>query len=108
MKKGKDITGSSDEVPPGLESYEALREYSIVFGGGQTNMFIVNAEERGPQNNTAPIRDLPILDARKDASNEDRQRTRNNYNQFGRYPKSYSCRFGTCRSRDIRTKHTVS
>ena len=60
---GKDITGSSDEVPPGLESYEALREYSIVFGGGQTNMFIVNAEERGPQNNTAPIRDLPILDA---------------------------------------------
>ena len=22
---GKDITGSSDEVPPGLESYEALR-----------------------------------------------------------------------------------
>ena len=60
---GKDITGSSDEVPPGLESYEALREYSIVFQGGQTNMFIVNAEERGPQNNTAPIRDLPILDA---------------------------------------------
>lgn len=60
---GKDITGSSDEVPPGLESYEALREYSIVFQGGQTNMFIVNAEERGPQNNTAPIRDLPILDS---------------------------------------------
>ena len=60
---GKDITGSSDEVPPGLESYEALREYSIVFEGGQTNMFIVDATERGPQNETAPIRDLPILDA---------------------------------------------
>ena len=42
---GKDITGSSDEVPPGLESYEALREYSIVFEGGQTNMFIVDATE---------------------------------------------------------------
>tara|TARA_B100001113_G_scaffold16396_1_gene12354 strand:- start:33 stop:3422 length:3390 start_codon:yes stop_codon:yes gene_type:complete len=60
---GKDITGSSDEVPPGLESYEALREYSIVFEGGQTNMFIVDATERGRQNETAPIRDLPILDA---------------------------------------------
>ncbi|MCH1592084.1 MAG: MMPL family transporter, partial [Candidatus Thalassarchaeaceae archaeon] len=60
---GKDITGSSDEVPPGLESYEALREYSIVFEGGQTNMFIVDATERGQQNETAPIRDLPILDA---------------------------------------------
>ena len=60
---GKDITGSSDEVPPGLESYEALREYSIVFQGGQTNMFIIDATERGPQNETAPIRDLPILDA---------------------------------------------
>ena len=60
---GKDITGSSDEVPPGLESYEALREYSIVFEGGQTNMFIVDASERGRQNDTAPIRDLPILDS---------------------------------------------
>jgi predicted RND superfamily exporter protein len=60
---GKDITGSSDEVPPGLESYEALREYSIVFEGGQTNMFIVDATARGSQNGTAPIRDLPILDA---------------------------------------------
>ena len=60
---GKDITGASDEVPPGLESYEALREYSIVFEGGQTNMFIVDATERGPQNDTGPIRDLPILDA---------------------------------------------
>ncbi|MDP6703702.1 MAG: MMPL family transporter [Candidatus Thalassarchaeaceae archaeon] len=60
---GKEITGASDEVPPGLESYEALREYSIVFEGGQTNMFIVDASERGPKNDTAPIRDLPILDA---------------------------------------------
>jgi predicted RND superfamily exporter protein len=60
---GKDITGASDEVPPGLESYEALREYSIVFEGGQTNMFIVDATVRGPQNETAPIRDVPILDA---------------------------------------------
>lgn len=60
---GKPLTGSSDEVPPGLKSYDALREYSFNFGGGQTNMFIVDAELRGPQNSTAPIRDLPILDA---------------------------------------------
>ncbi|MEE2624744.1 MAG: MMPL family transporter [Candidatus Thermoplasmatota archaeon] len=60
---GENITGASDEVPPGLESYEALREYSLVFKGGQTNMFIVDATERGPMNDTAPIRDLPILDA---------------------------------------------
>ena len=30
----------------GLSSYEALREYSIEFQGGQTNMFIVDAEKR--------------------------------------------------------------
>ena len=60
---GKGISGASDEVPPGLESYETLREYSIVFDGGQTNMFIVDATQRGAQNGTAPIRDLPILDA---------------------------------------------
>ena len=60
---GKDITGSSDEVPPNLESYEALREYSIVFEGGQTNMFIVDATEYVTENDTAPIRDLPILDS---------------------------------------------
>ena len=60
---GKEITGASDEVPPGLASYEALREYSIEFQGGQTNMFIVDATARGVQNDTAPIRDLPILDA---------------------------------------------
>ena len=60
---GKEISGSADEVPPGLASYEALREYSIEFQGGQTNMFIVDAEMRGELNGTAPIRDLPILDA---------------------------------------------
>ena len=60
---GKEISGASDEVPPGLESYETLREYSGVFDGGQTNMFIVDATQRGAQNGTAPIRDLPILDA---------------------------------------------
>ena len=60
---GKEITGSADEVPPGLASYEALREYSIEFQGGQTNMFIVDAEKRGELNGTAPIRDIPILDA---------------------------------------------
>jgi len=60
---GKPLTGSSDEVPPNIASYDALREYSFVFQGGQTNMFIVDAEARGPVNSTAPIRDLPILDA---------------------------------------------
>ena len=60
---GKPLTGSADEVPPGISSYDALREYSFVFQGGQTNMFIVDAESRGPVNSTAPIRDLPILDA---------------------------------------------
>ena len=60
---GQGISGASDEVPPGLESYETLREYSYVFDGGQTNMFIVDATQRGVQNGTAPIRDLPILDA---------------------------------------------
>ena len=60
---GKDITGSSDEVPPNLESYETLREYSIVFEGGQTNMFIVDATDYVTENDTAPIRDLPILDS---------------------------------------------
>jgi len=60
---GKEITGASDEVPPNLQSYEALSEYSTVFEGGQTNMFIINATSRGVMNNTAPIRDLPVLDA---------------------------------------------
>ena len=60
---GKEITGASSEVPPGLVSYEALAEYSRVFEGGQTNMFIVDATDRGRVNDTAPIRDLPVLDA---------------------------------------------
>jgi len=60
---GKDITGSSDEVPPGLETYETLAEYSRVFEGGQTNMFIVDATRYTNGSNDAPIRDLAILDA---------------------------------------------
>ena len=60
---GKDITGSSDEVPPGLESYEALAEYSRVFEGGQTSMFIINATGRGVQNEVAPVRQIEVLDA---------------------------------------------
>ena len=59
---GKDITGSSDEVPPGLASYETLAEYSRVFEGGQTNMFIVDASDH-TGDNEAPIRDLDVLDA---------------------------------------------
>jgi predicted RND superfamily exporter protein len=60
---GKEITGSSDEVPPGLETYETLSEYSRVFDGGQTNMFIVDATDYTDGSNDAPIRDLDILDA---------------------------------------------
>jgi predicted RND superfamily exporter protein len=59
---GDDITGSSDEVPPGLESYQTLAEYSRVFEGGQTNMFIVDATEHTGENE-APIRDLDVLDS---------------------------------------------
>ncbi|MDP6325043.1 MAG: MMPL family transporter [Candidatus Thalassarchaeaceae archaeon] len=59
---GDDITGSSDEVPPGLESYQTLAEYSRVFEGGQTNMFIVDATEHTGEND-APIRDLDVLDS---------------------------------------------
>ena len=60
---GQQISAGPDEVPPNLESYETLREYSAVFEGGQVNMFIVNAEDRGIVNGTAPIRDIPILDS---------------------------------------------
>lgn len=67
---GKDITGSSDEVPPGLESYEALAEYSRVFEGGQTNMFIIDAEERGVRDDIAPIRHLEVLDAIEEIQEE--------------------------------------
>ena len=66
---GKDITGSSDEVPPGLASYETLAEYSRVFEGGQTNMFIVDASEHTGENE-APIRDLDVLDAIEFMENE--------------------------------------
>ncbi len=59
---GKDLTGASEEVPPNLESYETLAEYSRVFEGGQTSMFIVDATERGRHNDTAPIRDIGVLD----------------------------------------------
>ena len=59
---GDDITGSSDEVPPGLESYQTLAEYSRVFEGGQTNMFIVDATDHTGENE-APIRDLDVLDS---------------------------------------------
>ena len=59
---GDDITGSSDEVPPGLESYQTLAEYSRVFEGGQTNMFIVDATDHTGEND-APIRDLDVLDS---------------------------------------------
>lgn len=64
---GKEITGSSEEVPPGLESYETLREYSIEFKGGQTNMFIVDATNFVNPSDSAPIRDLSILDAIEEA-----------------------------------------
>ena len=60
---GQQISAGPDEVPPNLESYETLREYSAVFEGGQVNMFIINAEDRGVVNGTAPIRDIPILDS---------------------------------------------
>ena len=66
---GKDITGSSDEVPPGLASYETLAEYSRVFEGGQTNMFIVDASDHTGENE-APIRDLDVLDAIEVMENE--------------------------------------
>ena len=67
---GKDITGASDEVPPGLESYEALAEYSRVFEGGQTNMFIIDPEERGVRDEIAPIRHLEVLDAIEEIQEE--------------------------------------
>ena len=59
------ITGSS-EAPDGIASLNTLADYSRQFSGGQTSLFIFNAEERtveAQQNNTANIRDLPVLDA---------------------------------------------
>ena len=37
---GQGITGGADQVPPGIESYEALREYSYEFGGGQKTVLL--------------------------------------------------------------------
>lgn len=55
------ITGSS-EAPDNIESLDSLAEYSNYFSGGQTSLFIFNAEERDNQNNTDRIRDIPVLD----------------------------------------------
>jgi predicted RND superfamily exporter protein len=56
------ITGSS-EAPDGIESLDALAEYSRQFGSGQTSLFIYHAEDRTHENNTDQIRDLPVLDS---------------------------------------------
>jgi hypothetical protein len=59
------ITGSS-EAPDGIESLNMLANYSRAFSGGQTSLFIFDAEERtlqAEQNKTDNIRDLPVLDA---------------------------------------------
>ena len=56
------ITGSS-EAPDGIESLDALAEYSRQFGSGQTSLFIYHAEDRPNENNTDQIRDLPVLDS---------------------------------------------
>ena len=56
------ISGSS-EAPEGIESLDALAEYSRQFGSGQTSLFIYHAEDRPNENNTDQIRDLPVLDS---------------------------------------------
>ena len=59
------ITGSS-EAPDGIKSLNMLANYSRAFSGGQTSLFIFDAEERtvqAEQNKTDNIRDLPVLDA---------------------------------------------
>ena len=55
------ITGSS-EAPDGIDSLDSLAEYSEYFSGGQTSLFIFNAEDRPNENETDNIRDLPVLD----------------------------------------------
>ena len=55
------ITGSS-EAPENIASLDSLAEYSNYFSGGQTSLFIFDAEERDNQNNTDRIRDIPVLD----------------------------------------------
>ena len=64
-KMDEPITGSS-EAPDGIDSLNSLAKYSREFSGGQTSLFIFNAEERtaeAMENNTENIRDLPVLDA---------------------------------------------
>jgi predicted RND superfamily exporter protein len=64
-KMDEPITGSS-EAPDGIDSLDSLAKYSREFSGGQTSLFIFNAEERTAEaqaNNTDNIRDLPVLDA---------------------------------------------
>lgn len=64
-KMNEPITGSS-EAPDGIDSLNSLAKYSREFSGGQTSLFIFNAEERtaeAMENNTENIRDLPVLDA---------------------------------------------
>ena len=59
------ITGSS-EAPDGIASLNTLSQYSREFSGGQTSLFIFDAEQRtleAQQNKTQNIRDLPVLDA---------------------------------------------
>jgi len=58
----KPITGSS-ETPEGIESLEALATYSEQFGSGQISMFVFDASQRGAQNDTYAIRDLPVLES---------------------------------------------
>lgn len=55
------ITGSS-EAPENIDSLDSLAEYSNYFSGGQTSLFIFDAEQRDNQNNTDRIRDIPVLD----------------------------------------------
>ena len=59
------ITGSS-EAPDGIASLNTLAKYSREFSGGQTSLFIFDAEDRtaeAVENKTLNIRDLPVLDA---------------------------------------------
>ena len=55
------ITGSS-EAPDGIDSLNALSEYSRQFSSGQTSLFIYDSSLRSNQNGTDNIRDLPVLD----------------------------------------------
>jgi hypothetical protein len=67
MTMNEPITGSSSEAPDGIASLNTAG--TIIherFSGGQTSLFIFDAEERtleAQQNKTDNIRDLPVLDA---------------------------------------------